>query len=35
MARGLGLADVLRDDSRRRRGVIAQWAVILDELLAE
>lgn len=35
MARGLGLADVLRDDSRRRRRVIAQWAVVLDQVLTE
>jgi AcrR family transcriptional regulator len=30
LARGLGLADVLHDDSRRRRRVIRQWARILD-----
>ena len=30
-----GLADVLRDDSRRRRRVIAQWAVVLDQVLTE
>lgn len=30
LARGLGLADTLADDSRRRERVIAQWAVMLD-----
>jgi len=30
LARGLGLADVLHDDSRRRRRVLAQWASMLD-----
>lgn len=30
LARGLGLADVLHDDSRRRRAVLGQWARILD-----
>ena len=30
LARGLGLADLLHDDSRRRRRVIRQWAKILD-----
>lgn len=33
LARGLGLADVLHDDSRRRRRVIRQWARILDARL--
>jgi len=33
LARGLGLADVLRDDSRRRRRVLAQWATLLDGTL--
>ncbi|MDQ2836976.1 MAG: TetR/AcrR family transcriptional regulator [Actinomycetota bacterium] len=33
LARGLGLADVLHDDSRRRRRVIRHWARILDGLL--
>lgn len=33
LARGLGLADVLHDDSRRRRRVIRQWAQILDDRL--
>lgn len=35
LARGLGLADVLRDDSRRRHRVLAQWARSLDQLLAD
>jgi AcrR family transcriptional regulator len=30
LARGLGLADVLRDDSRRRRRLLAHWAALLD-----
>lgn len=30
LARGLGLADTLTDDSRRRERVIAQWAAMLD-----
>lgn len=34
LARGLGLADVLHDDSRRRRKVIRHWAGTLDALLA-
>lgn len=33
MARGLGLANLLSDDSSRRRRVVAQWAGILDEAL--
>ncbi len=35
MARGLGLADLLTDDSARRRGVVRQWATILDTALAD
>ncbi len=35
MVRGLGLADLLTDDSRRRRGIVRQWARILDATLAE
>jgi len=35
LARGLGLADVLRDDSRRRRRVLAQWAKTLDGTLGQ
>ncbi|WP_421109379.1 TetR/AcrR family transcriptional regulator [Streptomyces sp. NEAU-S77] len=33
MARGLGLANLLTDDSARRERVVAQWARILDEAL--
>jgi AcrR family transcriptional regulator len=33
LARGLGLADLLTDDSRRRRRIAAQWAAILDATL--
>jgi AcrR family transcriptional regulator len=33
LARGLGLADVLRDDSRRRRRVLAHWGGVLDAQL--
>jgi AcrR family transcriptional regulator len=33
MARGLGLANLLTDDSKRRRRVVRQWAAILDGLL--
>jgi AcrR family transcriptional regulator len=35
MARGLGLANLLTDDSARRARVIRRWAVILDAALAE
>jgi AcrR family transcriptional regulator len=35
MARGLGLANLLTDDSGRRARVIRRWAVILDTALAE
>ena len=34
LARGLGLADTLTDDSKRRDRVIAQWATMLDAALA-
>lgn len=34
MARGLGLANLLTDDTGRRDRVVAQWAVLLDEALA-
>lgn len=34
LARGLGLADVLTDDSRRRAEVVKQWAAQLDSALA-
>jgi len=35
MVRGLGLADLLTDDSTRRRGIVRQWAKILDQALAD
>lgn len=31
LARGLGLANLLTDDHRRRTGVVRQWARILDQ----
>jgi AcrR family transcriptional regulator len=34
LARGLGLANLLTDDSRRRAGIARQWARILDATLA-
>ncbi|HEY3004814.1 MAG TPA: TetR/AcrR family transcriptional regulator [Kribbellaceae bacterium] len=33
LARGLGLADVLADDSRRRKPIVAQWGTVLAGLL--
>ncbi|WP_330250861.1 TetR/AcrR family transcriptional regulator [Nocardia sp. NBC_00565] len=33
MARGLGLADVLTDDSARRKQIVAQWAATLHAAL--
>ena len=33
LMRGLGLADLLRDDSRRRNRVLRQWARMLDSTL--
>jgi len=33
LARGLGLADTLADDSRRRERIIVQWAIMLDAAL--
>ncbi|MFB7306651.1 TetR/AcrR family transcriptional regulator [Streptomyces sp. NPDC056192] len=33
MARGLGLANVLTDDTARRQRVVAQWARLVDEAL--
>jgi AcrR family transcriptional regulator len=33
LVRGLGLADLLTDDSARRAGVLRQWASILDVVL--
>jgi AcrR family transcriptional regulator len=34
MARGLGLADLLTDDSKRRRRIVKGWAAILSDTLA-
>ena len=34
MARGLGLANLLSDDSARRARVVRRWSVIIDELRA-
>lgn len=33
LARGLGLADVLSDDSIRRERIVCQWAATLDEAI--
>ncbi|MGW2085655.1 TetR/AcrR family transcriptional regulator [Streptomyces sp. NPDC001880] len=33
MARGLGLANVLTDDTARRRRVVAQWAALVEDAL--
>lgn len=33
MARGLGLANLLRDDSPRRTAIVRQWARVLDAVL--
>ncbi len=33
LARGLGLADTLADDSRRRERIISQWADMLDGVI--
>jgi AcrR family transcriptional regulator len=33
LARGLGLANLLTDDSRRRRRIATQWAAMLDQTL--
>lgn len=35
MARGLGLANLLTDDSTRRAGIVRQWSRILDTALHE
>jgi hypothetical protein len=35
MARGLGLANLLTDDSRRRQRVLDQWSTMLAEALHE
>jgi hypothetical protein len=34
MARGLGLADLLTDDSKRRHRIVKRWAAILSDTLA-
>jgi AcrR family transcriptional regulator len=34
LARGLGLADTLADDSRRRERIVSQWAAMLDAVIA-
>ncbi|WP_306186627.1 MULTISPECIES: TetR/AcrR family transcriptional regulator [unclassified Streptomyces] len=34
MARGLGLANLLTDDTARRERVVTQWAALLDQALA-
>ncbi|MFI6830929.1 TetR/AcrR family transcriptional regulator [Kribbella sp. NPDC050241] len=33
LTRGLGLADLLTDDSARRKGIVRQWSRILDQAL--
>lgn len=35
MARGLGLANLLSDDSARRSGIVRQWSRVLDTVLRE
>jgi hypothetical protein len=35
LARGLGLANLLTDDSRRRAGIARQWAGVLDATLSK
>jgi AcrR family transcriptional regulator len=35
LARGLGLAGLLTDDSSRRHGIVREWARILDTALAD
>ena len=34
LARGLGLANLLTDDCRRRAGIARQWAAVLDATLS-
>ena len=34
LVRGLGLADTITDDARRRAGVLDRWAEVLDQQLA-
>jgi hypothetical protein len=33
LARGLGLANLLTDDTARRRQIVAQWARVLGDAL--
>ena len=35
MARGLGLANLLTDDTRRRRQIVREWACTLESRLDE
>jgi AcrR family transcriptional regulator len=35
LARGLALANLLTDDSRRRAGIVRQWAHMLDDALRD
>jgi len=35
MARGLGLADLLTDDSKRRDRIVGRWVAILEDTLTE
>ncbi|CAG7653143.1 TetR/AcrR family transcriptional regulator [Actinacidiphila bryophytorum] len=35
MARGLGLANLLSDDSARRGRIVRQWAAVLDQVLSD
>jgi hypothetical protein len=35
MVRGLGLADTISDDRRRRQRILDQWAISLDNALKE
>ncbi|WAL69509.1 TetR/AcrR family transcriptional regulator [Amycolatopsis cynarae] len=35
LARGLGLANLLTDDTRRRRNIVRQWARVLGDALPE
>ena len=34
LVRGLGLADTITDDTRRRKRVLDRWALTLDQALA-
>ena len=34
LVRGLGLADTITDDARRRKRILDRWANVLDEALA-